>query len=621
MTQAIRQLTQEGHPPSIPPLIREREPIMTPSKTFDELGLDSQLMAGIADLGFETPTPVQAAVIPRLLKSSGDFVGLAQTGTGKTAAFGLPVLQHTDLSTKDTQALILCPTRELCLQITRDLKAFGKHKKELRTLAVYGGSPIDKQIGALDKGVHVIVATPGRIHDLLRRKKARLQHVRRVVLDEADEMLNMGFQEDLEAILEQVPDAAQTFLFSATMPQQVAAIAGNYMHNPEEITIGTRNAGAENVSHVCYTVHAKDRYLALKRIADLYPDMYGIVFCRTRIETQTIADKLMKDGYNADSLHGDLSQAQRDRVMQNFRGRGLQMLVATDIAARGLDVNDLTHIINYNLPDDLESYTHRSGRTGRAGKDGMSVAIVHMREKGRIRRIEQIIGKRFEFRKVPSGRDVCKAQLLALIGRVKDVEVDHGQIDSYLPEIQAMLKGMSRDDLIKKFVSLEFNRFLDYYRTAPDLNVNEQAAIREQRQERRKRSTPGGFTRLFINLGKRDRLSPKSLMGLINKVTPGKPVTVSHIVLSHVSTLFEVESSEAERVIDSLSRIEYDDREIRIEPAEMSKGRGPGRRKQGRFQKRTPSRGRPRSHNAARNSKPGNAKRGAKKRNPYKKRK
>lgn len=349
--------------------------------------------------------------------------------------------------------------------------------------------------------------------------------------------------------------------------------------------------------------------------------MYGIVFCRTRIETQTIADKLMKDGYNADSLHGDLSQAQRDRVMQNFRGRGLQMLVATDIAARGLDVNDLTHIINYNLPDDLESYTHRSGRTGRAGKDGMSVAIVHMREKGRIRRIEQIIGKRFEFRKVPSGRDVCKAQLLALIGRVKDVEVDHGQIDSYLPEIQAMLKGMSRDDLIKKFVSLEFNRFLDYYRTAPDLNVNEQAAIREQRQERRKRSTPGGFTRLFINLGKRDRLSPKSLMGLINKVTPGKPVTVSHIVLSHVSTLFEVESSEAERVIDSLSRIEYDDREIRIEPAEMSKGRGPGRRKQGRFQKRTPSRGRPRSHNAARNSKPGNAKRGAKKRNPYKKRK
>ena len=555
---------------------------MAGSKTFDKLGLDADIMSAIADLGFEMPTEVQAVVIPRLLKSSRDFVGLAQTGTGKTAAFGLPVIQQIDTTSKDTQALILCPTRELCLQITRDFKTFCKHKKNIRVLAVYGGSSIETQISALNKGVHIIVATPGRINDLLRRKRARLGNVQKVVLDEADEMLNMGFQKDLEIILKQVPDEAQTLLFSATMPRQVAAIAGNYMHDAEEVTIGTRNAGAENVTHVCYTVHAKDRYKALKRIADFYPNMYGIIFCRTRRETQDVADKLMKDGYNADALHGDLTQAQRDRVMGKLRMKNLHMLVATDVAARGLDVTDLTHIINYNLPDELDSYTHRSGRTGRAGKKGMSVVIVHMREKSKILRIQKIIGKKFEFRKVPSGRQVCAAQLIGLIGRVKDVEVDHEHIDQYLPEIQEMLKGMSREELIKHFVSLEFNRFLEYYRDAPDLNVNEEDMYQSEKGGRRSRrgddfdmaprGATSGFTKLFINLGLKDDLSPKKLMEFVNDVTPGKTVEIGLIKVLNTYSFFEVKTGESEKVIDSLGRIEYEDRMVRVEPVDDSRG-------------------------------------------------
>ena len=564
---------------------------MKVAKTFDELGLEPDLLAAIADLGFETPTDVQAAVIPCLLKGTKDFVGLAQTGTGKTAAFGLPVLQQTDASKRTTQVLILCPTRELCLQITKDLKAFCKFRKTVRTLAVYGGSPIDTQITALNKGVHVIVATPGRLNDLIRRKKAKLEGVRSVVLDEADEMLNMGFQEDLETILEQVPDTAQTLLFSATMPKQVASIAGNYMSNPKEITIGARNAGAENVTHTCYTVHAKDRYLALKRIADIYPNMYGIVFCRTRVETQDIADKLIRDGYNADSLHGDLTQAQRDRVMGKFRIRNLQMLVATDVAARGLDVNDLTHIINYNLPDDLESYTHRSGRTGRAGKQGVSVVIVHMREKGRIHRIEKMIGKTFEMRRVPSGREVCEAQLLGLIERVKDVEVDHDHIDKYLPEVQTMLDGMSREDLIKHFVSLEFNRFLEYYRGAPDLNVRDQTSLQKQRRERAAGRGSAGFTKLFINLGIKDDLTPPRLMELVNQVTPGGKVDIGRIDVLGATSFFEVEDKAVEKVIDALGRVDYADRAIRIEPADPSKKRSPNRRRPGKYQTRDPRSG------------------------------
>ncbi len=568
---------------------------MAEKKTFKELGLDEDILAAIGAIGFETPTPVQAAVIPRLLDTRRDFVGLAQTGTGKTAAFGLPVIQQTDTGKTDTQGLILCPTRELCLQITRDLTAFAKRKKNLRLLAVYGGTPIEAQLRALKKGVHIIVATPGRMHDLLRRKKVNLTTVQHVVLDEADEMLNMGFQEDLEAILEHVPDSAQTLLFSATMPRQVASIAGNYMNDPEEITIGARNAGAENVTHVCYTVHAKDRYAALKRIADCYPNMYGIVFCRTRIETQDIAEKLMKDGYNADSLHGDLSQVQRDRVMKKFRSKDLHMLVATDVAARGIDITDLTHIINYNLPDELDSYTHRSGRTGRAGKKGISVAIVHMREKFKVTRIERIINKKFEHRQVPSGTEVCEAQLIALIGRVKDVDVDHARIGKYLPEIKEMLAGMSEDELIKHFVSLEFNRFLDYYRDAPDLNVDE-SAIPQKRGGRKTLTVKPGFSKLFINIGMKEKITPRDLMGLVNKATPGENVEIGNIDITTNCTFFEVETKSAEKVVAALSQLEYQDRGIRIEAATSDDDRGVGmgrRRSEGRGRsgrKRPPNR-------------------------------
>ena len=624
---------------------------MAQEKTFNDLGLDPEILAGIAELGFEIPTPVQAAVIPRLLESNRDFVGLAQTGTGKTAAFGLPAIQQADFTRKETQVLILCPTRELCLQITRDLAAFGKHKKAMRVLAVYGGSPIEKQIAALNRGVQIIVATPGRINDLLRRKKARLDQVQTVVLDEADEMLNMGFQEDLETILKQVPDSAQTLLFSATMPRQVAAIAGNYMHDAEEVTIGTRNAGAENVTHVCYTVHAKDRYLALKRIADFYPDMYGIVFCRTRIETQDIADRLMKDGYNADSLHGDLTQARRDHVMQKFRQRSLQMLVATDVAARGLDVNDLTHIINYNLPDDLDSYTHRSGRTGRAGKDGISVAIVHMREKSKIRRIERIINKKFEHRKVPSGRDVCAAQLIGLIGRVKDVDVDHDQIDPYMADVLEMLEGMSREELIKHFVSMEFNRFLAYYRRAPDLNADDRGPARSERRERpsrrerqqsqrsnrqerparseeaapRPKKRPAhdregrpGYTRLFINLGRKDRLSPKDLRGIVGNATDGQVVETEKINIQNTYSFVEVKNEDTQKVIKALRFIEYGEREVRVEPVDESRARQTARPER-RPPKHGASFGRSRPHNAGRKRKPGKIKMGSKKGKPHRK--
>lgn len=578
---------------------------MVVSEKFKKLGLDSELLAGIAELGFETPTPVQEAVIPRLLNGRKDLVGLAQTGTGKTAAFGLPVIQQTDLTTTVTQVLILCPTRELCMQITRDFKAFAKHKKNMRVLAVYGGAPIEKQISALNKGVHIIVATPGRINDLLRRKKAKLENVQRVVLDEADEMLNMGFKEDLEAILEQVPDTARTLLFSATMPRQVTAIAGRYMNDPEEITIGTRNAGAENVTHVCYTVHAKDRYPALKRIADFYPNMYGIVFCRTRVETQNVADKLMKDGYSADALHGDLTQSQRDRVMDKLRMKNLHMLVATDVAARGLDVNDLTHIINYNLPDDLDGYTHRSGRTGRAGKTGMSVVIINMKEKSKIHRIEKIINKRFEFRKIPSGREVCESQLIGLIGRVKDVDIDHGQIDRYLPEIQEMLAGMSRDDLIKHFVSLEFNRFLEYYRDAPDLNVQERDVSVKRRGDKAPDGVSVGFTKLFINLGRKDDLSPKGLMELVNDVVPGQAIEIGRIDILDSYSFFEVKSEDTRTVVDALSNVEYVDREIRIEPVDVSRDRSTSPRKRKRSYDRARSFGPRHTNRSARDRKKG----------------
>jgi len=440
-------------------------------QSFDEINLSPELHKAIAELGFMTPTPIQAAVIPVLLEGRRNMVALAQTGTGKTAAFGIPVLQLVETEVKEVQTVILCPTRELCLQVCRDLKSFAKYAKAVRSVAIYGGASIEMQLKALRNGVHIIVATPGRLHDMLRRGGADLSTARCVVLDEADEMLSMGFEEDLNAIMAAIPDTVQKLLFSATMPKQVERLAAAYMKDPLEITMGSRNAGAENVEHTCYMVHEKDRYLALKRIVDATPSLYGLIFCRPRAESPYTAALLIKDGYSADALHGDLSQIQRDRVMQAFRDRSIRMLVATDVAARGIDVSDLTHVINYQLPDELESYTHRSGRTGRAGKSGVSAVLINMREKWKIQHIEQRIGKRFVFKPVPSGRDVCEAQLLKLIGRAKAVQVDERQIAPFMPQIFEMLEGLDREQLIKHFVSLELNRFLDYYRDASDISV------------------------------------------------------------------------------------------------------------------------------------------------------
>ena len=441
--------------------------------TFAELGVGREILQALADLGFTAPTPIQAEIIPLVLQRQTDVVGLAQTGTGKTAAFGIPMLQLADPARRKPQALILCPTRELCVQVTRDLLALARHLPQIQVTAVYGGAPIEPQIRALRQGSQIIVATPGRLNDLIRRNSVDLSTIRRVVLDEADEMLNMGFKEELNAILAVTPPDKNTLLFSATMSREVAGIAATYMHQPVEITVGQKNMGAENVRHLYYMVQAKDRYLALKRVADLNPDIYAIIFCRTRQETQEIAEKLITDGYSADALHGDLSQTQRDAVMNKFRAKTIQMLVATDVAARGLDVSDLSHVINYNLPDDLASYTHRSGRTGRAGKSGVSIAIINLRELFKVRDIERKLGRRFEAARVPNGREICERQLLHLIDTVNRVQVDHARIEPFLPAVHEKLAGLDREELIKRFVSLEFNRFLDYYRHAPDLNVSD----------------------------------------------------------------------------------------------------------------------------------------------------
>ncbi len=437
--------------------------------SFDSFNLSTALRTAISDLDFKIPTPVQTAVIPILLEGRRNMVALAQTGTGKTAAFGIPVLQRIDTSLSNVQTVILCPTRELCLQVCRDIKLLARHTTGIRTVAIYGGASIEMQLKALHNGVHIIVATPGRLHDILRRRRVDLSTAACVVLDEADEMLSMGFEEDLNAIMAAIPPGVQKLLFSATMPRQVAALAAAYMADAVEITIGNRNAGAENVFHECYMIHEKDRYAALKRIVDFYPEVYGLIFCRTRVETQEIAAKLIQDGYSADALHGDLSQAQRDRVMDAFRNRALRMLVATDVAARGLDISSLSHVINYQLPDDLESYTHRSGRTGRAGKAGASVVLINMREKWKLQHIEKRIGKRFECKTIPSGREVCEAQLCHLASKVKALQIDERQIKPFIGRILEMLDGISREEIIHRFISYEFNSLLEYYRNTPDL--------------------------------------------------------------------------------------------------------------------------------------------------------
>lgn len=528
-------------------------------------------------MGYVAPMPVQEGVIPYLLGENNDVVALAQTGTGKTAAFGLPIIQKVDVSNRIPQSLILCPTRELCLQIAGDLNDYSKYVDGLKVLPVYGGSSIDSQIRSLRKGVHIIVATPGRLLDLMERKTVSLSSVKNVVLDEADEMLNMGFTDSINAILADVPEDRNTLLFSATMSPEIARISKKYLRNAKEITIGRKNESTNNVKHIVYTVHAKDKYSALKRVVDYYPHIYGIIFCRTRKETQEIADKLMEEGYNADSLHGELSQAQRDAVMQKFRIRNIQILVATDVAARGLDVDDLTHVINYGLPDDTESYTHRSGRTGRAGKTGTSIAIINLREKGKLRDIERIIGKKFEQGKMPTNQQICEKQLYKVIDDIEKVKVNEEEICDYMPEIYRKLEWLEKEDIIKRMVSLEFNRFLDYYRDKQEIEIptegrNSDRGLRSRdNRDGRGRSGAGhkaeaGFTRIFINLGKADNFFPNQLIDLLNKNTKRR-VVIGRIDLLKSFSFFEVEDKNVDVVLSGLNKATFSGRKVNVEVA------------------------------------------------------
>ena len=560
-------------------------------KTFEELGVSEEIRRAISELGFEHPMPVQEEVIPYLLGNRNDVIALAQTGTGKTAAFGLPLLQRIDTSSKSTQAIVLSPTRELCLQIADDLKDFDKYIPHMHIAAVYGGASIDTQIHQLRHGVQIIVATPGRLIDLMHRGKARLDQVRNVVLDEADEMLNMGFQESITEILTGVPEDRNTLLFSATMSRDVEKVAKGYLHDYKEIVVGSRNEGAESVNHIYYMVNARDKYLALKRLVDFYPKIYAIVFCRTKVETQEIADKLIKDGYNAESLHGDLSQQQRDLTMQKFRSHLTQILVATDVAARGLDVNDLTHVINYGLPDDIENYTHRSGRTGRAGKKGTSISIIHSREKYKVRNIEREIGKEFIDGTLPSPEEICKKQLFKTMDNILKTDVDEEQIAPYMEDINRQFEYIDKEDLIKKIVTSTFGRFLDYYKNAPEI---EKPSARSSREEGRSGRSEGrttrsrgarkaekGFKRLFINLGKNDGFYPGEVMQFINKNMNGHQA-VGHIDLLAKQSYIEVPEQDAQKVMKALDGAVYKRRKVRCNDAdEPGHGRSAGSRSTG----------------------------------------
>ena len=534
--------------------------------TFEEIGIQKDILKAITELGFETPTPIQAETIPHLLQNSGqDLLGFAQTGTGKTAAFGLPIIQQINMDDKQTQSIILAPTRELCIQIAKDLEVYSKYLKKLRVVPVYGGASIDTQIRALAKGAQIVVGTPGRTLDLISRRRLKLQNVRWLVLDEADEMLNMGFKEELDKILSETPDNKQTLLFSATMPKEVARIAREYMKESKEIRVGEKNAGAENVSHAYYTVNASDKYAALKRIADINPDIYGIVFCRTRRDTKDVADKLMQDGYNADALHGDLSQAQRDIVMQRFRVKNLQILVATDVAARGLDVNSLTHIINYSLPDDPEVYVHRSGRTGRAGKKGLSLTIAHSRELSKIKALERMVKKPFTKELIPGGSEIVEKRLYNLIDNIKQTDVDEKQIAPFLDDIFQKFEGLSREELIQKFVSVEFTRFLKYYKGAKDINftVNER---KDRKSDRRSGNTQ--FTRFFINLGSIAGVNAAILIGIINDNTHTRNMEIGKIDIMKRFSFFEVDKQHQKDIIQSFKNAKFRDQKIIVEVSE-----------------------------------------------------
>ena len=548
-------------------------------KTFEELGVNEAIRSAILELGFEHPMPVQEEVIPYLLGENNDVIALAQTGTGKTAAYGIPVLQKTDATKKATQALILSPTRELCLQIADDLKGFGKYIDGLHVVAVYGGASIITQIHELKHGAQIIVATPGRLIDLMERGVVKLENVRNVVLDEADEMLNMGFSDSINTIFEAVPADRNTLLFSATMSKEIEKIAKSYLTDYKEIVVGSRNEGAESVNHIYYLVNAKDKYLALKRIADFYPHIFAIIFCRTKIETQEVADKLIKDGYNAEALHGDLSQQQRDLTMQKFRQHTVQLLVATDVAARGLDVDDLTHVINYGLPDDVENYTHRSGRTGRAGKKGTSISIIHTREKSKVRNIERIIGKDFVDGELPSPEEICKKQLYKVMDDIMKTDVDEEQIEPYMKEIDRQFEYIDKEDIIKKMVTITFGRFLDYYKNAPQIlkpsskrNERPERAERGASGNRRPRKAEAGFRRLFINLGKQDGFYPGEIMQFMNHHIHGRQ-EVGHIDLLQRFSYIEVPKADAEKVMRALNGVSYKGREVRCNDADEG-GRG-----------------------------------------------
>lgn len=584
-------------------------------ENFAELGLQEAILQSIKELGFETPTPIQAKTIPILLSSDQDILGLAQTGTGKTAAFGLPAIELTDTSTKDTQTLILAPTRELCLQITRDMETYTKHLKGIKITAVYGGASIDTQIRALNRGVHIVVGTPGRTKDLIKRKKLKLDNLKRVILDEADEMLTMGFKEELDSILDATPDDKQMLLFSATMSKGIQAVSKKYMNDPVQVTVAKVNAMAENVQHLFYLVQAKDRYEVVKRLADSTPNIYAIIFCRTRRETKEIADSLMQEGYNADALHGDLSQGQRDEVMKKFRKKTIQILVATDVAARGLDVEELTHVINYKLPDSPEIYTHRSGRTGRAGKSGVSIVIIHAREGRRLSEIEHKTGVKFERAMVPDGLDICKVQLHAFLDRIEKIDIDEKRISQFLPAIEEKLGHMDKETLIKHFVSAEFNRFLNYYKDARDINLTKDGRRKDKgrdsdrgrgrdrddrRRDRdsRKRERDGrsrdfesrkpnkrekksmaerrehSYVRLFINAGSKNDLTPTRLISMVNEELRSDSFEIGKIEILKKFSFFEIETKHAGKAITALSGKEFEGYKLSLEEAQSTEERG-----------------------------------------------
>ena len=537
--------------------------------TFEELGVSAEIRRAIEEMGFVQPMPVQEQVIPTLLQTRQDTIALAQTGTGKTAAFGIPLLQRIDTKSRHTQALVLSPTRELCLQIVDDLRDFSKYMDGLHIEAVYGGAAIEPQMRALKEGVQIIVATPGRLIDLMNRGKAHLERVTNIVLDEADEMLNMGFSDSIEAIFAALPEDHNTLMFSATMSREVERIARMYLHDHQQIVVGSRNEGAENVNHVYYMVHAKDKYLALKRIVDFNPRIFAIIFCRTKLETQEIADKLIHDGYNAESLHGDLSQQQRDLTMQKFRQHLTQLLVATDVAARGLDVDDLTHVINYGLPDDIENYTHRSGRTGRAGKKGTSICIIHSKEKFKIRNIEKEIGKSFVAAEIPHRDEICKKQLYKVMDQIVKTDVDDEEIAPFMEDINRYFEYIDKEEIIKKIVSLEFGKFLAYYADAPELEKvqeqkgkNKKEGYQQTDREKRNNKPEKGFKRLFINLGKRDGFYPGELMKTLNRYVGGRQ-EVGHIDLLDTISYFEVPEKDVRKVMTQLTGIRFHGRTVR----------------------------------------------------------